>query len=107
MWNARLDETQARIKIAERNINNHRYAGDISKEPLVEDERGEWKTWLKTQHLKNKDHGIWSHHLMANRRGKNGKQWKALFWGGSKITVDGTAVMKLSVYSLEEKPWQA
>ena len=25
------------------------------------------KSWLKTQHSKNEDHGIWSHHLMANR----------------------------------------
>ena len=28
MWNARLDEPQARIKIARRNINNLRYADD-------------------------------------------------------------------------------
>ena len=28
MWNAGLDEVQARIKIAGRNINNLRYAGD-------------------------------------------------------------------------------
>ena len=28
MWNARLDESQAEIKIAKRNINNLRYAGD-------------------------------------------------------------------------------
>ena len=28
MWNARLDETQAGIKIARRNINNLRYADD-------------------------------------------------------------------------------
>ena len=41
----RLDESQAGIKIAERNINNLRYAGDttlkVEKEPLDEDERGE------------------------------------------------------------------
>ena len=30
MWNARLDEAQAIIKIAGRNINNLRYAGDIT-----------------------------------------------------------------------------
>ena len=30
MWNARLDEAQAGIKIAERNINNLRYADDTS-----------------------------------------------------------------------------
>ena len=28
MWNARLDEAQAEIKIARRNINNFRYADD-------------------------------------------------------------------------------
>ena len=30
MRNARLDEAQARIKIAGRNINNHRYADDTN-----------------------------------------------------------------------------
>ena len=30
MWNAKLDELQVRIKITERNINNLRYAGDIT-----------------------------------------------------------------------------
>ena len=30
MWNARLDETQVGIKIARRNINNLRYAGDTT-----------------------------------------------------------------------------
>ena len=50
MWNARLDEAQAGIKTARRNINNIRYADDTimaeSKEdlnsPLDESERGEW-----------------------------------------------------------------
>ena len=52
MRNARLDDTQARIKIAGRNINNLRYADDTTlmapffigrrtKEPLDESERGE------------------------------------------------------------------
>ena len=40
------------------------------KEPLDESERGEWKSWLNTQHSKNKDHDIWSHHFMINRTGK-------------------------------------
>ena len=34
-----------------------------TKEPLDESERGEWKSWLKTEHSENSDHGIWSHHL--------------------------------------------
>ena len=38
-----------------------------TKEPLDEIEREEWKSWLKAQHSENEDHGIWSHHLMANR----------------------------------------
>ena len=32
--------------------------------------RGEWKIWLESQHSKNEDHGIQSHHFMANRREK-------------------------------------
>ena len=60
MWNARLDEAQAEIKIARRNINNLRYADDTtlmteSKEVLKlnESERGEWKSWLKAEHSEN------------------------------------------------------
>ena len=40
---------------------------------------------LKDQHLKNEDHGIWSHHFMANRWGNSDR----LYFGGSKITADG------------------
>ena len=63
MWNAGLDETQAGIKIARRNINNLIYADDTTfmaesgkkktNKPLDESERGEWKSWLKTQHSEN------------------------------------------------------
>ena len=76
--NARLDEAQTRIKIARRNIkpqickwnhpNDRKQKG--TKEPLDESERGEWESWLKTQHSKNEDCAIWSHHLMENRLGK-------------------------------------
>ena len=48
MQNSGLDEAQAGIKIARRNINNLRYADDTTlmaergnKEPLDESERGE------------------------------------------------------------------
>ena len=67
MRNAGLNETQAGIKIAGRNINNLRYADDTTfmtereeelKVPLDESERGECKSWLKTQHSKNYDDGI-------------------------------------------------
>ena len=62
MWNARLEEAPAGIKIAGRNINNLRYADDTTltaekwrrtKVPLDESERGEWKSWLKPQHSEN------------------------------------------------------
>ena len=61
MQNAWLDEAQAGIKIAGRNINNLRYADDTtlmaeSEEELKsldESERGEWKSWLKAQHSEN------------------------------------------------------
>ena len=61
MRNARLDEAQAGIKIAGRNINNLRYADDTTlmakrrrtKEPLDEGEKREWKSWLKAQHSEN------------------------------------------------------
>ena len=72
MWNAGLDEAQAGIKIAGRNINSLRYAKDTTlmaeseKEPLDEGEKGEWKSWLKTQHSKNEYYGIPSHYLTAN-----------------------------------------
>ena len=61
MRNAGMDEAQAGIKIAGRNINNLRYADDITlmaeseetlKEPLDEGEREELKNWLRIQHLK-------------------------------------------------------
>ena len=34
---------------------------------LDESERGESIRWLKAPHAENEDHGIWSHHFMANR----------------------------------------
>ena len=45
------------------------------------------KAGLKLNILKNKDHGIWSHHFKANRWGKNGNS--DFIFLGSKIAVDG------------------
>ena len=75
MQNTRVDESQTGIMIARRNINNLRYADDTilmtereeAKQSPDEDERREWKIWLKTQHSKNEDNGIQSHHFMADR----------------------------------------
>ena len=76
MRNAGLEEAEAGIKIARRNINNLRYADDTTliaeskeelKSLLMKVKEGSEKSWLETQHLENEDHGIWSHHWMANR----------------------------------------
>ena len=61
MWNAGLDDSQAGMEIAGRNIVNLRYAGDTTLMPESEEElkslllnvRGEWQSWLKTQHSEN------------------------------------------------------
>ena len=60
MQNARLDELQAGIEIAGRNINNFRYADDTTlmaeseeeflKESPDEGEGREWKSQLKTKY---------------------------------------------------------
>ena len=52
-----------------------------TKELLGEGERGEWKSWLKTRHPKNKDHSIHSHHSMANRREIIGNSDRLCFLG--------------------------
>ena len=115
MWNARLDEAQAGIKIAEEiSITSDMHITPPlcrkqrgTKEPLDEAERGEWKSWLKTQHSKNKDQGTWSHHFMANRWGNNGNSNTLLFSWAAKSLWMVTAVMKLKdACSLEEKLWQ-
>ena len=73
------------------------------KEPLDEGRRGEWKSWLKTQHSEKEDHGIRSHHLVANRWGNNDR----LFSWAPKSLQMVTAAMKVKeTFSLEEKLWQ-
>ena len=85
-----LDDSQAESKIAEKNINNLRYADDTnpqadSKEELksllikVKEERE--KAGLKLSIQKNQDHGIQSHHFMANRQGKSGNSDRFYFLG--------------------------
>ena len=88
MQNAGLDETQAGIKIAGRNINNLRYADDTTVMAESEELRSllmkvkvERKNWLKAQHSENEDHGIQSHHFMGNRWGNNGNSVR-LYFGG-------------------------
>ena len=55
MWNARLDETQAGIKIAARNINNLRYADDTT---LMAESKKELKSLLKKVKEKSEKVGL-------------------------------------------------
>ena len=77
MRNAGLEEVQAGIKIAGRNINNLRYVDDttlrVESEEEIKNLLMRVKSWLKAQHSEYEDHGIWSHHFMANRWGNSGR----------------------------------
>ena len=75
MQNAGLDEAQAGIKIAGRNINNLRYADETT---LMAESKEELKSLL----MKVKDHGIQSHHFMANRWGNSGNNDRLYFLDG-------------------------
>ena len=89
MSNAGLDEAQAAIKTAGRNLNNLRYADDTTliaeseelKSLLMKVKEESGKSWVKTQHSENYDHGIQSHHFMANRWGNNGNSDRLYFLG--------------------------
>ena len=89
MRNAGLEEVQAGIKIAKRNIYSIRYTDDSIHMAESEEQRSllmkvkeeSGKSWLKAQHSENKDHGIWSHHFMANRWENSGNSVR-LYFGG-------------------------
>ena len=79
MRNAGLEEAQAGIKIARRNINNFRYADDTT---LMAESEDELKSFLMIVKEESEKLGLklniqkikimaWSHHFMANRWGNN------------------------------------
>ena len=88
MRNAGLEEAQAGIKIAGRNINNLRYPDDTTlmaeteklKSLLMKVKEDSEKV-VKAQHSENEDHGILSHHYMGNRCGNSGNSVR-LYFGG-------------------------
>ena len=55
MWNAKLDEAQARIKISQRNINNLRYAGNNT---LMAESEEELKSLMMKVKEKNEKAGL-------------------------------------------------
>ena len=87
---ARLDETEAGIKIAGRNINNLRYADDTTlmaeikeelKSLMIKVKEESEKDGLKLSLCsKSKDQGIQSNHFMANRWGNNGNSDRLYFF---------------------------
>ena len=114
MWNAGLDEAQAEIKIARRNINNLRYANDTTlmaeskedlKSLLIKVKEESEKAGLKLNIQKTK--------IMASSPitswqidGETMETVTDFILGGSKITADGDCTMKLKdIYSLEGKLW--
>ena len=89
MRNDRLDESQAGIKIAGKNINNLRYVDATIQ--MAENEQ-ELKSLLmrvkeESEKLASKlniyktNQSIQSHHFMANRRGKSGNSYRFYFLG--------------------------
>ena len=97
MRNAGLDEAQAGIKTVGTIINNLRYADDITlmaeskeelKNILMKEKQESEKAELNLNLQKNEDHGIRSHHFMANGWGNNGNNVRLYFWG-LQITADG------------------
>ena len=95
MRNTGLDEAQARIKIARRNIHNLRYADDTTLMAESEEELKSLLMKMKDESEKvclklnmQKTHGIWSHHFMANRW-EEMETVREFILLGSKMTADG------------------
>ena len=107
--NAELEEAQAGIKRVRRNINNLRYADDTTLRAESKKElkgllmKVKKKSWLKTLYSENEDHGIWSHHFMANRWETVKTVTDFIFWAPKSLQLV-TAAMKLKdACYLEEK----
>ena len=104
MRNAGLEEAQAGIKIAGRNINNLRYADDTT---LMAESEEELKSLLMKVKVENEKAGLKlniqktkimassSHHFMGNRWGNSGNSVRLYFWGPPKSLQMVTAGMKL------------
>ena len=115
MWNARLDEAQAGIKIAERNINNLGYADDTS---LMAETEEELKSLLMKVKEENEKAGlklnIQKTKIMVSSPitswqidGEKFKQWQTLSSWSPKSLQMVTVAMKLKdTCSLVEELWQ-
>ena len=115
MRNAGLNEAQAGIKIARRNINNLRYADDTN---LMTESEEELKSLLMSMKEESEKSG-WKLNIQKTKIGASGPITPCQIDGEKRDTVTGflflapkslwtvTAVMKLKdTCSLEEKLWQ-
>ena len=112
MRNTELEEAQAGIKIAGRNINNLRYADDTT---LMAESEEELKSLLMKVKVESEKVGlklnIQKTKIMASGPitswqidGIQWKPWLTLFWGAPKSLQMVFAAMKLKdTYSLEGK----
>ena len=108
-----LEEAQAGIKIAGRNINNFRYADDTTlmaeseeelKSLLMKVKEESEEVGLKLNIQKTKIMASGPNHFMANRWGNNGNSEILYFGGLPKSLQMVTAAVKLKdACSLEEK----
>ena len=111
MRNAGLEETQAGIKIARRNTNNLRYAGDTT---LMAKSEEELKSLLMKVKVESEKVGL-KLNIQKTKIMASGpiSSWQIdgetvetvsdfIFWG-SKITADGDYSHEIKRHSLEEK----
>ena len=118
MWNARLNESQARIMIAGRDINNLRYANDIT---LMAESEEEENSFLKRVKEKSEKAGLklnmkkkqrkklrWYPvtSLYGKQKGKKWKQWQILFsWAPKSLQIMAAAMKLKDAHSSEGKLW--
>ena len=119
MQNARLDEAQAGIKIARRNINNLRYTDEAT---LMAESKEELKSFLMKVKERSEKAGlklnIQKMKIMASSPitlwqidREIMKTVTDFFWGGSKISADGDCSHEIKRYLLKKKkkiltPWK-
>ena len=108
MWNAGLDEAQAGITIARRNINNFRHAESEEqlKSLLMKVKEESEKAGLKLNIQKTKI--MASSPITSWQIGKKWKQWQILFsWAPQSLCMVSAAMKLKDACSLEENLWQA
>ena len=106
MWNVRLDEAQAGIKIARRNINNLIYADGTT---FMTESKEELKSLLKVKEGSEKvglKLNIWKTKLMASSRWGNNENSETSFsWAPKSLQMVTAAMNWKDTCSLEEKLW--